>query len=149
MRQKNECKIVRDMRKGMQVLQGKKELFWEDWLLAMICIMIGLAEGAHLGAIASGQSLLSFQKLFFCFFLIALAVFAILILVRFLSRRNRGEGKKPCSPLTTLRSVPFLFFLALLVLQLSRILFQSVIFQTQDMTLETVTSFLQTGKCLP
>ena len=49
----------------IQVVDAKKsrsEYFWEDWFLAGIFVMIGLAEGAHLMVLMRGRSLLAFSK---------------------------------------------------------------------------------------
>ncbi|MBP5282829.1 MAG: hypothetical protein J6Z22_10070 [Lachnospiraceae bacterium] len=124
--------------------------------MAGICTMIGLAEGAHLGAIARGQSVSDFTK-YFCLLLGALLILLGLFFIAVKLFGKKGKEAKKSSDanagkldflksLTLQDKLLWGVFGLLLAGQVILILFSGRIFQEQDLTLETVMSFLQTGK---
>ena len=136
--------------------KGKEDLFWEDLFLAGMCTMIGLAEGAHLGAIAKGQSVSVFSK-YFCILLgVFLAMCCLVILaVRLFGKKggdHEAKANKTPGKLELLKGleiqdkVLWAAFFALFAGQALWICLGTSVYQDQDLTLETVMSFLQTGK---
>ena len=135
--------------------KGKGEFFWEDRFLAGIILLIGLAEGAHLGTLARGQSISVFKNLFLIAIL-AVTAFCVAILAvgRILQKRKGLAGTVPAKNafypdwkgMDKTEKVMTAVILAVFLGLLSRILFFSAVYQGQDLTLETVMSFLHTGK---
>ena len=137
---------------------AKKDYFWEDRLLAGIMTMIGLAEGAHLGATIRGQSILDFKKYYLLLLGAFLAVCVLFLAVMTLLQRKGAKERESASTKGSFPSlqglkeiqrnegVVLVLFLGLTAIQLFQILFQVHVYQDRDLTLETVMSFLQTGK---
>lgn len=135
--------------------KGEGDFFWEDRFLAGIIFLIGLAEGAHLGIMARGQSISVFKNYYLCGIIAASVGILMLLAIGSVLQRKNGMAARAKESMTLrldwkqmakidklLMAVILLLFLG----QLFRILFFSAIYQEQDLTLETVMSFLQTGK---
>ena len=146
--------VVRVLHSGKE----RGELFWEDRLLAGIPVLVGLAEGAHLGALARGQSVLAFQK-YFCLLLGGAVLLSggILFVMRLAGRGSEvkkmqpGENKKRTLRDRIRESGKTERFLMtgvalLFVTQLLLVILRTEIYQDRDLTLETVMSFLSSGK---
>ena len=145
----------------VRVLHGGKEreeLFWEDRLLAGIPVLVGLAEGAHLGALARGQSVLAFQK-YFCLLLGGAVLISggILMVLKPAGRgedakktEQGGNNKKTLQGCIRVLGKTELFLMIgvvlLFVTQLLLVLLRTEIYQDRDLTLETVMSFLSSGR---
>ena len=140
---------------------GKQnDLAWEDCLLTGGLLFVGLAEGAHLGALVRGQSV-SVACSYLGLLLTALAGLSLAFLaIRWFMRGKKkaqkaqsvvtsdgdGEGmtvKKLRAKLST-REVLLLAGVGIVFLsQLLSILFRSAIYLGHDQTLETVITFLK------
>ena len=127
--------------------ESRREYFWEDRFLAGILVMIGLAEGAHLGALLHGRSVSAFTK----YYLSALAIFAGLsaavcaVAARKRSRQKKeGAPKKMRRPLEKKEGLALAAFLILATTQGIYVLAKTAVFLEYDVTLETVVGFLKT-----
>lgn len=127
--------------------KGKGEFFWEDRFLAGIILLIGLAEGAHLGTLARGQSISVFKNLFLIAILaVTVACAAILAVGRALQKKKGNASYPDWKGMDKAEKAMTAVILAVFLGLLFRILFFSAVYQGQDLTLETVMSFLHTGK---
>lgn len=144
---------------------GKREpLFLEDAFLTGVILLIGLAEAAHLGAMACGRSVSVAVKLL-VILTAGMVLFCAAVLIFCSLRKKRikkngrtgdgdgkpaGEASCPTEERTNLdrkREVPVLVCLGILaVILVYRILAGVSVYMDEDITLETVTSFLQTDR---
>ncbi|MBP5733510.1 MAG: hypothetical protein J6W66_06795 [Lachnospiraceae bacterium] len=132
----------------IQVVDAKKsrsEYFWEDWFLAGIFVMIGLAEGAHLMVLMRGRSLLAFSKTYLLL-LIAFAVLSAAIVLFAFWRKKRTDDAKalPWKKLEKKELIALVLFLILVAVQIVLVIVRSAVFLEYDVTLETVVSFVKT-----
>ena len=131
--------------------RAEKEYFWEDRVLAGIFILIGLAEGAHLGALVRGQSVFAFTKLAALLLISAAGISCVItgasIGLRMRSRKSAGDqtGVSFREKRTAKEWVALVACVLLVGIQAFLILTGSRVFSEYDETLETVTSFLQSG----
>ena len=144
---------------------GKRELlFWEDAFLTGAVLLIGLAEAAHLGAMACGRSVSAAVKLF-AILTGGMVLFCAAVLIFCCFRENRtrkngragggqpaGKASCPAEDRTSperfvKREVPVLVCLGILaVILVYKILAGMSVYMGEDITLETVTSFLQADR---
>ena len=154
----------------IQVVDAKRsrsEYFWEDWFLAGIFVLIGLAEGAHLMTLMRRQSLLAFSKTYLLL-LIAFAVLSAGISIFAFWRRKRAGDAKTEADNANARTdetkagtehggkallgkkldkrewMALSAFLILVAVQIVLVIVRSAVFLEYDVTLETVVSFVKT-----
>ena len=129
--------------------KGKGELFWEDRFLAGILVLIGLAEGAHLGSLARGQSLLDFKKFFLALLCAAAAFCFILLAVGWVLQKRKDGAALPVKEGRKLQRTEIILLVCFFLIAASQvltILLKTKTWQDRNLVLETVVSFLQTGK---
>lgn len=144
---------------------GKGEcLFREDAFLTGVILLIGLAEAAHLGAMACGRSVSVAVKLF-VILTAGMILFCAAVLLFCCFRKNRiekngraggcraaGEGSCPAEERTNScssikREVPVLVCLGILgAVLVYKVLAGAFVYMDEDITLETVTTFLRTDR---
>lgn len=144
---------------------GKREfLFREDAFLTGVVVLIGLAEAAHLGAMACGRSVSVAVKLL-VILAAGMVLFCAAVLIFCCFRENRtkkniragdgqavGEISCPAEEMTSpeksiKREIPVLVCLGILaVILVYKILAGVSVYMDEDITLETVTAFLQTER---
>lgn len=128
--------------------RAKTEYHWEDRLLAGIFMLIGLAEGAHLGALVRGQSVSAFTKYYFLLLSVAGALSCVISATCFLTGKKQAAAPKEKRALTLEKREIWILaaFLVLAGAQLFGILFQTKVYLDYDLTLETVTEFLRADR---
>ncbi len=139
---------------ALRILYGSQttqEMYPADSVLTGGMICIGLAEAAHLGTVMLGWS---FSRCVNVFVLeVTAVVVAALVVLAFVYRRQgacAGDGaiaknnKIMRGGLLGGESLPRLVFVCLAVAQLIYIMAGQTVYVDGDMTLETVTSFLET-----
>ncbi|MBR4605433.1 MAG: hypothetical protein IKO41_04330 [Lachnospiraceae bacterium] len=141
--------------------KARREYFWEDRLLAGIFILIGLAEGAHLGALVRGQSVFAFTKLAALLLIVASGISCVItgISLGLSVRSRKAAGSKEAAlsatggkagslsrdQWTTREWTTLAAFLILVGIQAVFLLTGTRVYLEYDETLETVTSFLRSG----
>ena len=131
--------------------KAREEYFWEDRTLAGVFILIGLAEGAHLGALVRGQSVFAFTKLAALLFIVAAGISCVITgaSIGLRMRSQKRTGDQASTPFhekrTTKEWVALAAFLLLAGMQAFSILTGTRVYSEYDVTLETVTSFLRSG----
>lgn len=145
---------------------GKKDrLFREDAFLTGAVLLIGLAEAAHLGAMAGGRSVSAAVKLF-----VILTAGMVLFCAAFLAvcsfRKNstgkngrtgdgHAAGETPCpaeegtgpdGPIKKAEALVLVCLGILAAVMVYKILAGGFVYMDGDLTLETVTAFLQTDR---
>ena len=131
--------------------KAREEYFWEDRTLAGVFILIGLAEGAHLGALVRGQSVFAFTKLAALLLIAAAGISCVItgVSIGLHVRSQKRAGAQTDAPSrekrTTKEWVTLAAFLLLAGMQAFLILTGTRVYSEYDVTLETVTSFLRSG----
>ena len=137
---------------ALAFLYGNKKLSgltWGDAFLTGGLLLIGLAEGAHLGALVRGQSVCAAQKYFMLLLGAAVALSAAFLVIKRLIRKDGELGlqrmKEAGSKLWKAKEERLLLavLLGLIICQGILILGRSAVYLDQDITLETVRTFLQ------
>ena len=86
--------------------KGEGDFFWEDRFLAGIIFLIGLAEGAHLGIMARGQSISVFKNYYLGGMVAGVVV--VLALLTVCGVLQKKKGRRACGRMSPLRPVRFL-----------------------------------------
>ena len=132
--------------------RGKKAFYAEDRCLTGGILLIGLAEAAHLGALVCGRSVSVAERLLLLLIGISLLVAAVFLTVRYFAAGKNNIKKEKfaltewAGGLKNGERLLLCILAAVILWQMSRILFGTSVYVKQDITLETVTSFLHTGK---
>ena len=137
---------------ALAFLYGNKKLSgltWEDVFLTGGLLLIGLAEGAHLGALVHGQSVCAAQKYFMLLLGMAAALAMVFLVIKRLVQKSRDLSlqrmKEAGGKLWKAKDERLLLtaLLGLIICQGILIIGRNAIFLDQDITLETVRTFLQ------
>ncbi len=119
-----------------------------DSVLTGYLILIGLAEAAHLTAVALGRPFSDCVKLFALLLGVSVLAAAALFLWDKRRRRRLQTSSFPSggwSGVSIKEQVLFIVFAVLVLLQILQITMQGDVYLGGDMTVETVNSFLTTG----
>lgn len=130
---------------------NRDSLFWEDEFLTGVVLLIGLAEAAHLGAMACGRSVSVAVKLFVALTAgMVLACTAVLAVCRIRGGTGGGKalgdreiGEKSAAGKKILALACLGILAAILVY---KVLSGVFVYMEEDLTLETVTTFLETDR---
>lgn len=126
--------------------EAKGEFAWEDAILTGFLLTIGLAEGAHVGALMHGQSVSAALKYFGILFLGCLLVGGLFYGIRVLHWR-KNKTNLVVAPKAERQKRNERILLAgigiVLVSQLLAILFRTAVYLDADLTLETVVTFVK------
>ncbi len=136
----------------LRVFYGKcrtQDITLADSALTGGMVVIGLAEAAHLGAIALGRSFSDCERLFLAGLVVLFIVAVILIVAGKLLkkederlREQRASGRKQ---IQTRDQILYFVFGAAALIQLLLIVTEQKVYFTGDMTAETVNSILDTN----
>lgn len=142
-------------RAALVLLYGRRrqrEFAWEDGILTGGLLVIGLAEGAHLGALLRGQSVSVASEYLFVLSAVAfVGSLAVWCIVYFRTKKETKKGLKdgqgdatgPCGRIPRNEKVLQGILLVIFLLQLAGLLFRTRVYPDYDLTLETVVTFLK------
>lgn len=127
----------------------QNDLAWEDIFLTGGIVLIGLAEGAHVGALARGQSVSAEMNYFLLLLGMGLGLSVLFFLLRKLFRRKRNE--EPVASKKRFFSFPKSVeerlllggVIGVFLCQAALIIARKTVYLEYDMTLETVRTFLE------
>lgn len=137
------------------VLDAKRswqEYHVEDRVTAGIFVLIGLAEGAYLGAMTRGQSVSAFTKYYGIMLVLAGLLAGLIGLAAFLMRKKRGcvipkaNLREMFEKAERREMIAASLFVIMVIAQVLMVLFRTSVFLEYDETLETVVSFLKTDR---
>lgn len=143
----------------LRVFYGKcrtQDMTLADSLLTGGMVVIGLAEAAHLGAVAFGRSFSDCKKMFLIGLVLLLFAAAILIVLEQLGKKKDKLSEREAERLRVQRTLTgrrvqtreqmlYFVFGAMVLIQLLLIVTEQKVYPTGDMTAETVNSILDTN----
>ncbi len=128
------------------LVKMKNTLYWQDYILIGLLGLIGLAQGAHLSMVVLHCSLWQGTNLFVAGIVAATILYGVFLGICFKKRcsaqAKKTEGKSGLRG----QQIVFCVFGVMVLLQLIAIVANKAVYFKGDMTVETVNSFLETGR---